>query len=195
MFDSTTLADSLEVVAMAAEPRNATLAAPASPAAADSMTRLRILDDSSASLDARFRELRDALSTEIASLDTMDRRARTYTSRYDAIVRRTKDAEQLRAARDSIRARAELLRARLGPRAAAAPGAAAENPPSKSGEQQTERRQANGASLKLSLSPGSWWIGIARAGTDPVRYDSLTIRTGATDTVDLRSSTPRPDPR
>jgi hypothetical protein len=150
--------------------------------------RLRVLDDSSASLDARFRELRDTLSTEVASIDTMDRRTRAYTSRYDAIVRRTKEAEQLRAARDSIRARAELLRARLGPRAAVAPGgAAAENAAGTAGEQEVERRQAHGASLTLPLSPGDWWIGIARTGADPVRYDSVTIRKGATDTVDLRS--------
>ena len=196
MIDSTMPADSVEVVALAAERHRVSSDDRTAAPPGDSVARLRALDDSAASLEMRFRDLRAALTSDVADIDTMDRRSQEYATRYDAIVRRTRDAEQVRTDRDSTRARAERLRARLGPRAEPAGGTPATRVASADtrDEPRSERRRVRGRSVTLSLAPGNWWIGVARAGGTPLRYDSVTVRQGTTDTLDLRGIRPRPVP-
>jgi hypothetical protein len=187
VLDSTMGMDSVEVVALPTKPRNdAAFAARLSPATSDSVSRLQSLDDSAAALETRFRVLRDSLNAEVQALDTADRRTRSYEARYAAIRRRTLAAETLRASRDSVRTRADRLRARLGPRA----GTPAESP-ARDTDQATdgrgpERRTLRNDTLTLSLPPGPWWIGVARHGKAPARYDSLTVERGVVDTIRLR---------
>lgn len=192
-------ADSVEVVALPVAVRNVSSRDLAPAAPDDSLARLRAIDDSAASLETRFRDLRAAITSQVAAIDTIDRRSRAYATRYDAIVRQTRDAEEVRAKRDSLRAGAERLRARLGQRAGTVADAPTTIDPRGDGgdESAMQRHRIRGGSVTLSLAPGAWWIGVARAGSEPVRYDSLTVRTGATDTLDLRgdSSRPRPDGR
>ena len=199
VIDSSMRADSLEVVAVSANPGAAAGSGDHVPGAtSDSVSRLRLLDDSAATLDARFRELRGAVGGEVAAIDTMDRRTRAYATRYDAIMRRTRDAERLRALRDSVRRRADALRTRLGARAipiGAAPASRSTTADADGdGDRRIERRPIRGETLTLSLAPGAWWIGIARIGTEPARYDSVTVRKGTTDTLDLRRHRLQPHP-
>jgi hypothetical protein len=185
VIDSTMRGESVEVVALPADPLQHA-SANAGPAR-DSLARLRRLDDSAMTLDARFRAVRDTLSGEVRALDTADRRTRRYAVRYAEIRRRTLAAEALRSDRDSVRTRADLLRRRLGVRAAtaAATPSAEDDAASASDRRRAERRPMRDGALTLSLAPGRWWIGAARSGAQPTHYDSVTVRHAATDTVYL----------
>jgi hypothetical protein len=152
--------------------------------ARDSLARLRTLDDSAEALETRFRALRDTLSGEVRALETADRRTRSYAVRYAEIRRRTLAAETLRSNRDSIRARADALRARLSARSAA-PVADGDARVTSADGRRAERRPMQGRALTLSLAPGRWWIGAATFGAQPMRYESVTVRRGVTDTVHL----------
>lgn len=187
VIDSTMRTESVEVVALPVDPFQVGDARRTADAT-DSASRLRSLDDSAATLDARFRALRDALSSKVRALDTADRRTRTYAVRYAEIRRRTVAAEALRADRDSIQARADTLRTRLGARVSRAvpTPSANDNAASTSPDgRRAERRRIHEGALTLSLAPGRWWIGAAGSGAQPTRYDSVTVRRGMTDTVHL----------
>jgi hypothetical protein len=108
--------------------------------------------------------------------------------RYAGIRRRTLAAEALRANRDSARARADRIRERLGSRAALASPSRRDNDAAdpRAGPRRAARRSIDDATLTLSLAPGAWWIGIARAGQTPNRYDSVFVERGAVDTIRLR---------
>jgi hypothetical protein len=186
VIDSTMRGESVEVVALPADPLQQA-SANAAPAR-DSLARLRRLDDSAMALDARFRALRDTLSGEVRALDSTDRRTRRYAVRYAEIRRRTLGAEALRSDRDSVRRRADMLRSRLGARAATAaatPSAEDDAASASGGGRRAERRPIRDGALTLSLAPGRWWIGAARSGAQPTHYDSVTVRHAATDTVYL----------
>ena len=193
LLDSTMRTEPVEVVALPADPLLTARGDVRTPSqAADSIARLRSLDDSAAALETRFRALRDSVSADVRSLDSADRRSRRYAERYADVRHRTLAAESVRAARDSMRTRADRLRARLGPRASVAPvpsagGEAARNVDGRRAERHTIRDGA----LTLTLSPGRWWIGVARPGGDPARYDTVTVIRGAVDTVQLGGRPPR----
>lgn len=192
VLDSTMGAKSVEVVALPSDPRTNAPSAPApSSGALDSASRLRALDDSAAALDARFRAARDSLTADVQALDTADRRTRSYAVRYAGIRRRTLAAEAVRAHRDSIRARADRLRARLGSLADTTSAASADGGPGRTADgRSAERRSIDESSVTLSLAPGRWWIGVARTGRTPTRYDSVTVERGAVDTLRLRPPGP-----
>lgn len=73
------------------------------------LARLRALSDSAARLDSAFQSLRDSLNAESSALASLDRRTADYARRWDAFVARERDAVQLRARRDSLRARLAKL--------------------------------------------------------------------------------------
>jgi hypothetical protein len=186
VIDSTMRGEAVEVVAVPTSSPGAAIERPgAPPGASDSVTALRLLDDSAASLDSAFRSLRDALGAEVRALDTADRTTRAYADRYADIRRRTAAAEALRATRDSIRKKGVALRARLGDRAAPPSGSgagASRAKPADDGREVT-RAPIRAGVRTLSLPPGHWSIGIAPRGDDPAHYNSITVRRGATDTV------------
>ena len=194
VIDTTMLAEAVEVVALPDDPSDVAAATVRTlPAPADSISRLRMLDDSAAVIDARFRSLRDAVNNDVTALDTADRRTRSYAVRYAAVRRRTAEAERLRAMRDSLRQRGEDLRARLGPRAGDSRTSPTEEARagSRTIDRSAERRPMRDGAATLSLAAGRWWVGVARPGAEPARYDSLTVRRGETDTIRVRAS-PRP---
>ena len=192
LLDSTMRTEPVEAVALAANPLLTAADDTGTPPRADSIARLRGLDDSSAALDARFRALRDSISVDVRALDSADRRTRRYAQRYAEVRRRTVAAEALRGARDSTRLRADRLRARLGPRASAASARPAHDATAGSVDgHAAERHAIHDGALTLTLPPGRWWIGIARSGGNPAHYDTVTVRRGAVDTVHVGRRQPR----
>ena len=188
MIDSTMRGESVEVVALPVDPfQLAPADARTTTDLTDSISRLRRLDQSAAAIDVRFGALRDTLSSEVRALDTPDRRTRAYAVRYAEIRRRTLAAEALRSTRDSLRAHADILRSRLGTRAGSAattPSAGGDGAAiSSTDRRRPQRRPARQHAVTLSLAPGPWWIGVARAGAQPTHYDSVTVRRGLTDTI------------
>jgi hypothetical protein len=177
LLDSTRLAGGVEVVAVQAE---AAAAAAASGTTSDSIARLRAIDDSVETLDARFRAGRDSINRDVAALDSVDRRTRGYALRYADIRRRTAVAEHTRAARDAARSRADTLRGRLAPSLIAASRADGEN-----GQGVVRRARATTSPFALHLPPGEWLIGAAPAGAHPRRFERVQVGAGGQDTLRL----------
>ena len=183
VLDNSEFAPGAEVVALRADALDASGSnVPA--ATADSVARLRAIDDSVARLGERFRASRDSINREVAALDSLDRRTRTYAVRYADIRRRTLAAEHTRTARDAARERAERLRTHLAASLATVRAADGEGSPSS-----VRRTPIAGRSFALELPPGEWMVGIAPAGGFPARYTRVTARAGGTDT--LRLARPR----
>jgi hypothetical protein len=191
VIDSTLRGEALEVVAIPLAATGEPIASTPTSRTGDSIALLRGLEDSTATLDSRFRTLRDSLASEVRALDTADRTTRAYAARYAGIRRRTVGAEGVRSTRDSLRARAAALRSALGPRVsiAALPGSSGRAIPADPGGRRTARRRMEGDMVTLSLAPGRWLIGMARSGAEPASRESVTVRAGKTDT--LRFDSPR----
>ena len=197
VIDSTMRDGTVEVVALPLEPSsNASGGARRPTSALDSNARLISLRDSAATLDERFRKLRDTLRGEVRSLDSADRTTRAYAVRYADIRRRTLGAEALRSARDSVRAREEKLRLALGARAdsSARSASATGRSPSSGDGRHPVRSSASSGRVTLSLAPGDWAIGLAKPGSDPTTHDAVTVRRGTTQTLHVGSSGDRRRP-
>jgi hypothetical protein len=171
----------VDVVAIAAAEAFAAAGADLPRPTADSIGRLRAIEDSAATLGGRFRASRDSINRDVAALDSLDRRTRSYAVRYADLRRRTLAAEQLRGERDAMRARADTLRARLAPILAAAL--------KRDGDDSVIRVPAAGSVATLQLAAGEWLIGIAAPGSWPRRLERATVRAGQGDT--LRLAAPR----
>ena len=192
VVDSTMRGDSVEVVAVRTDSTEATTVPPAAKASeppGPEADRLAVLDDSVSALDARFRRMRDSLNHEVSALDSLDRRTRPYSVRYAEIRRRTIVAEQLRAARDSLGARAEALRSGLG-----AAGVASSSTPGSelkvsapADAAAIQRRPIAGSTVTLRLPAGRWAIGTAPRGTMPLQRSTVAIMVarGSADTLRL----------
>ena len=190
VLDSTTGADSVEVVAFPGDDRFAT-AVGKSRSEADAgpeAERLRALADSTSVLSSRFQAIRDSLNREVEALGTVDRTTRAYAVRFSDIQRRTQAAESIRLRRDSVRARAAALEASAGT-AAVNPNASADaiGVSARTGEHPVgvQRHTARDSTLRLSLAPGRWSIGVARRGEMPTTPITVTVSQGSSDTLRL----------
>jgi hypothetical protein len=192
VLDSTMRGEAVEVVATSVDPRLARRDRPMSAAGADSLALLRTVDDEGARLAARFRALRDSLNREVRSLDSLDRRSRQYAVRYADIRRRTLGAEAIRAERDAYRARADSIRAMLGPDITGASDTATSED-GNGGNRRVLRETLADSSITLSLQPGRWWIGASVGGARPERYDTIVVRRGEIDTLRLTPLLSSPD--
>ena len=184
VLDTTMRGDGVEVVAF----RSDDDASGATPRGANTSPRARTpLDDSAATLAEQFRAMRDSLNAEVARLDTADRRSRAYAVRYAEIRRRTIAAEQLRARRDSVQARATAA-------AAPASGSRVANAslPSLTEVAELQRHVIADSSVVLELPAGRWSIGAARGGRLVSEPTTLTVESGQSDTLRL-SAVQRPD--
>jgi hypothetical protein len=149
------------------------------------------LGDSAAMLATRFREMRDSLNEEVAQLGSLDRRTRAYAVRYAEIRRRTLAAEQLRARRDSVQARAAALSASTDVSARAANAAITDDSARRSldGLNDLQRHPVSDSTVVLELAAGRWSIGAARGGRLVGELRTLTISPERSDTLRL-SGTP-----
>jgi hypothetical protein len=184
VLDTTMRGDGVEVVAFRSDANESDASRGAT---AQRRTRTP-LDDSVAMLDARFRAMRDSLNTEVARLDTADRRSRAYAVRYAEIRRRTIAAEQVRARRDSVRARVEGIVAGAG--SGTSRSGASASLPSLANVANLQRHAVSDSSVVLDLAAGRWSIGAARDGrlvSEPV---TLTIEAGTSDTVRVPAVVP-----
>ena len=141
-------------------------------------------------LDERFRGLRDSLNGEVASLETMDRRSRPYALKYAEIRRRTLAAEQVRAQRDSVRSRVMALLVAAGidtsnQGSGAARASADSSRPANGASSSMQRYAVRDSTVTLTLAPGRWSIGAARAGALPTSSRTVTVSRGSTDTLRL----------
>jgi hypothetical protein len=189
VIDSTMRAEAVEVVAVPVTSASLVPASIRQPVAGgDSGARLIAIRDTASALDVRFRALRDTLTRDVNALDGADRTTPAYAQRYAEIRRRTQVAESIRARRDSVRRREELLRARLGTRAPALEPAGAVAPSAGAADdgRATVRARAVNGTATLSLDPGEWSIGIAAPGADATVHSPVTVRRGSTQTVHIR---------
>ena len=196
VLDTTMRGEGVEVVAFRSDDSvsDATGRTEGDRSASSPRTATTPLDDSVTMLANRFREMRDSLNTEVARLDSVDRRTRAYAVRYAEIRRRTVAAEQLRARRDSMRARAALLRA--APSTAPSsrdPGSGGDSPPALPGTPDVRRHAGSDSVTVLKLAAGRWTIGIRRGGRSLGELTPLTVVAGEIDTLRISTGAPRRD--
>ena len=146
------------------------------------------LDDSAAMLATRFREMRDSLNAEVARLDSMDRRTRAYAIRYAEVRRGTAAAEQLRARRDSVQARALASRAALPSTSSSTDPVGGTALPSLDRMPGLERHRVRDSVVVLDLGAGRWSIGVRRDGRT---LGALTIVSVVPDKSDTLRLSPR----
>ena len=143
-------------------------------------------------LASRFRSMRDSLNAEVARLDSLDRRTRAYAVRYAEIRRRTLAAEQLRARRDSMYARAAALSGDSNAATVARNGAGGNDPRvSLENAPGLQRHALRDSAVVLELTAGRWSIGAARAGQLLAEPTTLTVISGESDTLRI-SGAPAP---
>ncbi|HEU4563747.1 MAG TPA: hypothetical protein VFS05_03820 [Gemmatimonadaceae bacterium] len=115
--DSTAVADG-EKVAGTASSSSPPISIPSGPRG-DSIRTLLALRDSAATLESRFALIRDSANAQAMALRSLDRRSADYARRFDEWSRLAARADSVRQLRDRARARAQKLRGKLGPTAAA----------------------------------------------------------------------------
>ena len=196
VLDSTMRGEGVEVVAFRTDGEDGDAAGRGSSDRSPSSQRAAMtpLDDSAAMLANRFREMRDSLNADVARLDSIDRRTRTYAVRYAEIRRRTVAAEQLRARRDSVMARAALLRAT--PSSAPSSRAPVSGGDSLSGLEglpDVQRHPVSDSVAVLTLGAGRWTIAVTRDGLRVGEMTPLTVIAGEVDTLRIGTGMPRGD--
>lgn len=193
LLDTTSVPTASVVLAVPVDPetlRTPPVSSRATGAAADTLTRFIALRDSTAALDARFQAVRAALNAEARDMSSLDRRTPAYARRFDAFRARELAADSLRTARDRQRSRETRQRTLL---AHLLPSPDAERLASSAYRTallaaRVESRRGtsvtvSGTATRLSLAPGSWWIGIASAGGAPAIFQRIEVREGVRDTL------------
>ncbi|HUF26865.1 MAG TPA: hypothetical protein VMM18_07790 [Gemmatimonadaceae bacterium] len=199
--DGSVSGESLEVLALPVDPALMTAGAyvrhapaPSGSPRADSIARVRMLDDSARATDERFQRVRAALNEEAHDIMQLDRRSADYAGRYDAHRVHLVEAERQRLARDRLRDRATAMRARLGN--ALRPGETAGNESARiasradmdaarDGHRRARAIDAGGSAVAMELERGAWWVGVARHGDSPASFTRVTIRGGSRDSIRL----------
>lgn len=166
----------------------------------DSIARYYALADSADSLDAAFQEQRAALNREARARTAADRRTPSYAREFDSYMKRVAAATRTREARDRLRRRATMLRARLGSRmstvtrtpegserlrlaldsAARASGGEVRRVPLRA-------RAPSGQSVSLELQPGVWWLAVEDERGELGAVRRHEVRAGVRDTVHIGS--------
>lgn len=193
VLDTTMRGEGVEVIAFRSNDGDATRTAARAGSPAGDRGAMTPLDDSAAMLATRFRELRDSLNAEVARLDSMDRRTRAYAVRYAEVRRRTAVAEQLRARRDSVQARAVASRAARPSTSSATATAGGSALPSIDRTPGLEKHRVRDSVVILELAAGRWSIGVVRNGRTLGAPTSLGVVPGQRDTLRLSTGVQRGD--
>jgi hypothetical protein len=197
IFDSNLNTEGLEVVMVPVDPAPLLRGAlpRATAAQADSLARLATFEDSAATLDRHFQNLRDELNSAASTLTRADRRSDEYAERYDEFQSRAQRADSLRIARDRLLARAAAHRAALEhllPDSARIREDARQVhkklSAARDGTRAARSVPARSGPLVVNVEPGKWWVGLARGGMAPSSFHSVSVERDAQDTVRLRTS-------